>query len=117
MIRKISAGAGNLRELLDTGETYKRAKPCFDQIEAVTTCHRKFAITDTGYFRLLPRRARERDEVFILNGCVVPFVLRRHQDDKGKHRLLGETYIHGLMQGLGQGSERSSHFEKVVKIR
>jgi hypothetical protein len=37
------------------------------------------------------------DEIWILHGCPLPFVLR--QLPSGNYQLIGETYVHGLMHG------------------
>jgi hypothetical protein len=40
---------------------------------------------------------REVDEVWILEGCLVPCLLR--PTAKGRYLLLGEAYVHGIMYG------------------
>ena len=37
------------------------------------------------------------DEVFVLSGGDVPFILR--QSGSGEHRLIGEAFVHGIMNG------------------
>ncbi len=60
---------------------------------------RRFASTGAGLAGFVPTRARKGDVVVILYGSSVPFVLRPAAD--GKYSLVGECYMHGLMQGLG----------------
>lgn len=38
-----------------------------------------------------------KDEVWILNGARVPFILRREHDNR--YRIVGEAYCHGIMYG------------------
>jgi hypothetical protein len=40
------------------------------------------------------------DLIFILLGSDVPYVLRRNSEDE-KLRLVGEAYVHGIMDGEG----------------
>jgi hypothetical protein len=49
----------------------------------------------------VPSDGRVGDEVCILNGGAVPFVLRKRDSDKGKlmYTFVGEAYIHGIMYG------------------
>jgi hypothetical protein len=76
---------------------------------------RKFFTTNTGYFGLGPRYTRPGDVVVIFNGDTTPFVLRQIKPDRQltnlnveekiqdvfytdeQYELVGECYIHGLM--------------------
>lgn len=63
---------------------------------------RRFAITQQGYFALVPRGTREGDEIVIFQNACVPFVVREAHQDPETHRgyrLLGEAYVHGIMKG------------------
>lgn len=42
-------------------------------------------------------RARKGDLVCILHGSEVPFVIRKEAG--GKYLLIGECYMHGIMEG------------------
>ena len=90
-----------------------------------TTCHdRKFFVTDGHHIGIGPSDAEIGDEVHILAGGNVPFVLRKvkkrgeqeveeltagetHEttlpedleEDMQVYRMLGETYVHGVMKG------------------
>ncbi|RYP15309.1 hypothetical protein DL765_005790 [Monosporascus sp. GIB2] len=59
---------------------------------------RSFAITDRGYYGLVPRISKPGDVCCWLHGANVPFVLRA-QDADHNFRLIGEAYVFGLMQG------------------
>jgi hypothetical protein len=55
-----------------------------------------FFISPEGYVGLAHCRAQHSDQICILPGASVPFILRR----EGEHYLLvGEAYVHGLMKG------------------
>ena len=45
-----------------------------------------------------PMISQPEDAVYIIRGARVPFVLRECKT-AGSRRLLGETYLHGVMEG------------------
>lgn len=49
-------------------------------------------------FGLAPKEAEEGDLVCILLGCTVPVILRPIED-LGLYKLVGEAYVHGVMDG------------------
>ncbi|TLS30964.1 hypothetical protein PpBr36_02813 [Pyricularia pennisetigena] len=67
--------------------------------------NRRFAVTKQGYFGLVPHWTQPGDNVCMLNGCDVPYIIRRaeHQGggqsmaDSYRFSFLGECYIHGMM--------------------
>jgi hypothetical protein len=58
---------------------------------------RNFCVTSKGYIGLVPPKTEVGDKVCILFGGRTPFVLR--DAGGGKHVLVGECYIHGMMDG------------------
>lgn len=58
---------------------------------------RRFFVTRKGYMGLGPRSMQPADEVFVFSGGDVPFILR--QSGSGEHRLIGEVFVHGIMNG------------------
>lgn len=49
---------------------------------------------------LVPSNSRVGDHVVIVQGCQIPFVLRRNSDDKGVYyRIVGCAYVHDMMDG------------------
>jgi len=60
---------------------------------------RSFCRTDTGHLGWVPADAEEGDCVCILFGGRTFYVLRPDGDEH--YRLIGECYLHGLMQGEG----------------
>jgi hypothetical protein len=63
-----------------------------------------FAVTEKGYAGWIPKRCEVGDRVCIVAGGQVPFVLREISD--GFHKLIGECYIHGVMDGEALKDER-----------
>lgn len=58
---------------------------------------RRFFITKNGYIGLGPKSMQAGDSVFVFPGGIVPFILRT--SDLGSYRLVGEAYVHGIMNG------------------
>ncbi|KAJ8118701.1 hypothetical protein OPT61_g373 [Boeremia exigua] len=73
---------------------------------------RCFFRTEKGHFGLCFPHTRPGDEVWVLAGGRVPFVLRsadalieRHDEVPQKFRLIGECYLHNFMDGQACGSD------------
>ena len=65
--------------------------------EMTRTCNnRRFALTHGKYMCLVPDEAEIDDVITLLDGCQVPFLLRQ---SRGKFRLIGDCYVHGIMYG------------------
>jgi hypothetical protein len=61
-------------------------------------CHlRKHFVTPSGYQGLGPAQTEPNDIVFVIFGGCCPYVLREVQPSL--YRLVGECYVHGLMDG------------------
>ncbi|OBT67663.1 hypothetical protein VE03_03431 [Pseudogymnoascus sp. 23342-1-I1] len=58
--------------------------------------NRRLLITENGYIGLAPIRAQKGDRVCVLYGCSVPLVIRERE---GMVTLVGEAYVHGVMDG------------------
>ena len=59
---------------------------------------RRLGVTAKRYFGLFPRGAQIGDQVCVFTGACVPFVIRRHETED-KYQLVGECYVHGIMDG------------------
>jgi hypothetical protein len=59
---------------------------------------RRFFVTETGLLSLGPVAIAEGDIIAVIFGGSVPFVLRPSLDT-GHYRLVGECYIHDVMDG------------------
>jgi hypothetical protein len=108
-----------------TGDPFK-----WSHEATLITRYRRFAITRGGYFVLGPDALQEGDVVVILRGGKTPFLLRevsRGSDDDddaapaggggGSWVLVGECYVHGLMDGEGWVGEEDGGREEVFSIR
>jgi hypothetical protein len=58
---------------------------------------RRFFITESGRYGLGPPDTQEGDVVAVVFGLSVPLVLRRAEN--GHYRVVGESYVHGIMKG------------------
>jgi hypothetical protein len=68
----------------------------------LATSRRVFCMTEDGYMGLAPNGGRLGDRIGIILGCDVPFILRQVGNE---WKLVGECYIHGLMDGEALRSE------------
>jgi hypothetical protein len=58
---------------------------------------RNLCVTAGGYLGHVPSGSKIGDKICILFGSAVPFVLREDKD--GVFKLVGECYVHGIMDG------------------
>lgn len=90
----------------------------------MTGCQgRALVLTTKGRYGLAPHCSRPGDVCCVFDGALVPFLLRPTQSHvvdvqtKGDHRLVGEAYIHGIMQGEAIAMlERGEAMERVFSI-
>ena len=61
----------------------------------------RFVVTKKGFVGVVPKLAATGDVIAVLKGGQVPFVLRESETRSGAFRLVGECYIHGMMNGEG----------------
>lgn len=61
------------------------------------TTRQRLYFTDSGYMGLCHRSCEEGDQVYLLMGGDMPFVLRKL--DTGFFQFKGESYVHGIMDG------------------
>jgi hypothetical protein len=88
--------------------TRKPAKTLEDLRTAIRSAltMRRFAITEKGYFTLVPRGTKEGDVIVVFEKACIPFVIRKTRSDDcdgQKYELLGEAYVHGIMHGEVMG--------------
>lgn len=60
------------------------------------TWGRNLSITNNGYLAMVPVTSETGDEIVILRGAKLPFVVRA---EGGKSKLVGPCYIRGMMDG------------------
>lgn len=82
-----------IRRLALAGDGFK-----WSHQATLVTRYRKFAVTAGGLFVLGPDMMQNGDVVAVLFGGKAPFLLRRRADGK-TWMLVGECYVHGLMDG------------------
>ncbi|RYP19694.1 hypothetical protein DL765_003209 [Monosporascus sp. GIB2] len=86
---------------------------------------RAFAITRNGYMAVVPRGSIPGDAVCLLYGLRTPYVVRLHSvDEKGGDpmpgpetegaRLVGEAYVHGVMDGEAMKVSSNPQMFKIV---
>jgi hypothetical protein len=79
---------------------------------------RRFFVTKKGYFGIGPAELEEGDEIYILAGGKLPFVLRPLPESQpDTFELVSDCYVHGIMDGeavSGHGSGRVNRWKKAV---
>ncbi|KAF9893477.1 hypothetical protein FE257_010789 [Aspergillus nanangensis] len=65
---------------------------------------RRVMRTQNGYIGLAPPGAQKGDQVVLLEGGRVPYLLRKVDDES--YKLVGECYVHGIMYGEAFDEER-----------
>jgi len=73
---------------------------CDFQSDLVSTCSwRRFFITTGGYMGVGPPSMRVDDQIVVLFGSCVPFVVRKESSNDSCYSVVGECYVHGIMDG------------------
>ncbi|KAL2678839.1 hypothetical protein Neosp_009591 [[Neocosmospora] mangrovei] len=75
----------------------------------------KFVVTKQHRVGIVPPTAKKGDVVFVIHGGVVPFLLRKEEAFRGSFSLVGECYIHGLMNNEAETLCATS--EQVITLR
>lgn len=65
----------------------------------IWTRRRRMFWTAQGYIGMGPSCAKEHDNIAILFGGNVPFIIRQSVRQPDKYQLVGEVYVHGIMDG------------------
>lgn len=82
----------------------------FGEHSRKVTQKRRFFVSEKGYIGLAPKDAQVGDQICVLAGGKMPFVLREVKEASKKKfktssepewNILGDTYVHGLMDGEG----------------
>jgi len=111
-------------QTLDPGDPLPTYEDQITQIEGLTVefknaiapCipFRRLYRTSDGFLGLGPVSAEVGDQIWMLRTGRVPFVLRG-AGEPGQFRLVGETYLHGFMDGELQGTTRRRLEEVVIR--
>ena len=83
----------------------------------------RFAISDQGFYCMVPLQAREHDRIVVVHGAKVPIVLRsasvfseygpaleKGSGGKETYKFVGPTYLHAFMDG------RAAEWAEVGKL-
>ncbi|CEF73703.1 hypothetical protein FGSG_01556 [Fusarium graminearum PH-1] len=81
-----------IQELAQTGDGFK-----WSHEATLITRYRGFAVTSRGWFVVGPDVMEAGDVVVVLYGGKLPFLIRRK--GPGTWMLIGECYVHGMMNG------------------
>lgn len=90
--------------LNSTGETRKSSF----RLRMSRFSKRTVIISAKGYTGLAPPRALSGDQICIILGCMLPVILRQFESG---YRLIGDTYVHGIMQGEVMGKLEKGNVE------
>jgi len=71
--------------------------------------------TKRGYLAFTTWQALPGDEVWIVRGCRTPVVLRRATDRDG-YLILGQAYVHGIMNGEAMTEEFETNFARIALV-
>jgi hypothetical protein len=83
----------------------------YEQLQVVAQGRRPL-LTSTGYLGIGPNETQPGDVLVILLVAQVPYILRRHSEDSTL-RLVGEAYVHGLMNGEAM---KESPATEIIKL-
>ncbi|RDW58486.1 hypothetical protein BP5796_12416 [Coleophoma crateriformis] len=86
------------RIIEDCGQGYSFVVEFLRRVQSVIW-NRKFLVTKDNRIGLAPMAAREGDVICILYGCTVPVVLRPSDGSRTHWSVIGECYLHGMMDG------------------
>ena len=75
---------------------------------------RSFLTTDEGYIGLGPEAAKSGDQICVLLGCTSPLILRRVGNNNSKYQVVGECYVHGLMNTEAFFGPLPGHIQPVL---
>ena len=77
---------------------------------------RRFYSTSKNYIGTGPEAAQTGDQIWILYGGKVPFLLRPVAGEINRYQLLGESYVHGVMFGEAMEELKSKPNTKISQI-
>lgn len=106
---------GMFKLLNDTFESDRASKPLCSRMKEASV-GRRLIISDNGYMGIVAPNTERGDLICILFGGEVPFILRAVEG--GRYRLIGECYVHGIMDGEALDDEikkTSSEHRNIVQ--
>ena len=91
--------AAHVKTREESCRDYSETTNTFVNLVCNTVAGRRFFVTKSGMLGLGPARIEEGDVVAVLFGASVPFLLRPVGGDLRHCRLVGECYVHDIMEG------------------
>ena len=83
-----------IKQLLNGHDGYT-----FQSAVSLICSWRRFFVTGSGHMGIGPVGMRRDDVVAVLFGSTTPFVVRRVDGMAKRYKLVGECYVHGIMDG------------------
>ncbi|KAK3984510.1 heterokaryon incompatibility protein-domain-containing protein [Cladorrhinum sp. PSN332] len=71
----------------------------YDTVGLYALVNRRFFVTETGLIGTGPVDTKEGDAVHILWGGRIPYILRPVPNKAGTFQYIGDSYVHGIMDG------------------
>jgi hypothetical protein len=91
-------GTSTLQPQTNYAQEYPAGSSPFEfQAQASYAHNRRFVITKSGRFGLVPHLTEPNDACCICPGMSVPLILRPRED--GRYGLVGDSYVLGVMEG------------------
>jgi hypothetical protein len=91
-----SVGLAKLDEIRKSLEDFQEIDLLFDSGKGSSP--HVFCVTDNGYIGMVPQLSEPGDLVSLIYGLDVVYVLRKSAE---KYQLVGDAYVHGMMDGEG----------------
>ncbi|KAF4637062.1 hypothetical protein G7Y89_g1030 [Cudoniella acicularis] len=98
----------NARDLSEEAQNNKEA--IIDSFRSAYTCRRLFR-TRGNLLGVSAQSLKEGDAVWVVAGAAVPFLLRKLPN--GNQELVGEAYVHGIMQGEAVSRQGKSEPQEI----
>jgi hypothetical protein len=107
-----------LRSILDTSHTSPPAAHLsrFLRRARISLQNRSFFWTEDGQMGLGPRLTIATDEIVVFPGCPSPMVLRPSPKQSGRYRVVGECFVHKLMNGEALYGPVPANYNCVYKL-
>jgi hypothetical protein len=68
---------------------------------AATAGRKLFISKEEGWLGLAPMQAEVGDRIALLEGGDVPYILRQKLGEENEWEIIGDAYVHGIMDGEG----------------
>ncbi|KAH8702941.1 heterokaryon incompatibility protein-domain-containing protein [Phaeosphaeriaceae sp. PMI808] len=103
----------NARIDVDISDDIHFSNALHESVYGMVTDH-AFFITKTGYIGFGPPDTRPGDQVWVLYGGQVPFILHKSKESKvpdglSQFRLVGDAFVYGIMDGEAVQESHESH--------